>query len=349
MVKTKQKNSRNNYYSHWKNIMEIYFADFMNYFFPKSSAAIDWTVVPEFLNTELSKILSRTRDKRLYADKLAKVHRKNGTMGILFIHIEIQASPDPNFAYRMLQYNTRIRERFVSENRFAVTSLAVLADDNPNWRPSSYVQQTEDTKLQFEFATVKLLDMEIGNEELLQKGKNPFVWIVRAHLDSLATRKSDSHRFQRKKEIVRLLYQSGFTKDVVREVLVFFEWILHLPEEYSEPFELYLEELESNMGREFLPSWERRAMQQGRQEGRQEGREEGRQEVREELEQKIVGKISRVLEKRLNGGSQPYIASISHLSEGERDELFDLLIDTTETEKIKAWFAAHPVKKTSGN
>jgi hypothetical protein len=230
----------------------------------------------------------------------------------------------------------------------------VLADDNPKWRPSSYVQLTEDTKLQFEFATVKLLDMEIGNEELLQKGKNPFAWIVKAHLDSLATRKSDSNRFQRKKEIVRLLYQSGFTKEVVREVLVFFEWILHLPEEYNEPFELYLEELENNMGREFLPSWERRAMQQGRQigreEGRQEGREEGREEGRQEgREETLSANIAKVLEKRLNGGSQPYIANIAHLSEGERDELFDLLIDTTDTEKIKAWFTAHPVKKTSGN
>ncbi len=124
---------------------------------------------------------------------------------------------------------------------------------------------------------------------------------------------------------------------VVREVLIFFEWILHLPEEYSEPFELYLQELENDMGREFLPSWERRAMQQGRQ------------EVREEFGQKVIAQISRALEKRLNGGSQPYIANIAHLSDGERDELFDLLIDTTDTEKIKAWFAAHPGKKTSGN
>ena len=51
--------------------------------------------------------------------------------------------------------------------------------------------------------------------------------------------------------------------------------------------------------------------------------------------------MQRALEKRLNGSSGNYVASLSHLSKEELDELFDLLLDTTDAEKIKAWFAAH--------
>jgi hypothetical protein len=183
-------------------------------------------------------------------------------------------------------------------------------------------------KLHFEFAVAKLLDMEVGNEELLQKGKNPFAWIVRAHLDSLATRKDTSDRFQRKKEVAQLLHEAGFSKSFVRETLVFCERILKLPREYDDPFKLHLEELEGKMGREYVPTWERQA--------RSEGRQENFSEV-----------IARGLQKRLNGGSEPYIANIANLSEAERNELFDLILDTTDVEKIKSWFANHPVKKSS--
>jgi hypothetical protein len=61
----------------------------------------------------------------------------------------------------------------------------------------------------------------------------------------------------------------------------------------------------------------------------------------------VVSQISRALEKRLNGGSQPFVAAITLLTDGERTELFDLLLDTTDAEKIRAWFESHPVKNSS--
>jgi hypothetical protein len=187
-------------------------------------------------------------------------------------------------------------------------------------------------KLHFEFAVAKLLDMEVGNQELLQKGKNPFAWIVRAHLDSLATRKNTLDRFQRKKEFAQLLHKAGFSKNFAREALAFCDWILKLPKEYDDLFKLYLGELEGEMGREYVPTYERQA--------RSEGKQEGKQETFSQV-------IARGLRKRLRGGSEPYIANIANLSEAERDELFDLLLDTTDVEKIKAWFEANPAKKSS--
>jgi flagellar biosynthesis/type III secretory pathway protein FliH len=139
---------------------------------------------------------------------------------------------------------------------------------------------------------------------------------------------------------------------VVRDLVVFFDWVLTLPKELEERFQQKLGEMEGVMGREYVPTWERKAVHEGekrgREEGRQEGREEGREEGRQEGRQEaVVSQIARALEKRLNGGSQPFVAAITHLTDGERTELFDLLLDTTDAEKIRAWFAVHPVKNSS--
>jgi hypothetical protein len=51
MAKSKQKKSRNNYDSPWKMVIEKYFQLFVEYYFPKVRDAIDWSVAPEFLDT----------------------------------------------------------------------------------------------------------------------------------------------------------------------------------------------------------------------------------------------------------------------------------------------------------
>ncbi len=101
-----------------------------------------------------------------------------------------------------------------------------------------------------------------------------------------------------------------------------------MPKNDNERFKKHFSKLEDKMLNEYVPSWERSAWNQGKQEG-------------------FVENITRALEKRFNAGSQPYIAKIPLLTNSQRDELFDLLLDTTDVEKIKAWFEAHPVRKSS--
>ena len=60
----------------------------------------------------------------------SRVWRKNGDEAWVLIHIEVQTQPDAEFPKRMFGYNTRI---FAVYNR-TVVSLAILADDDPDWR-----------------------------------------------------------------------------------------------------------------------------------------------------------------------------------------------------------------------
>src|SRR6266508_3710701 len=59
---------------------------------------------------------------------------RDGVAAWVLIHIEIQSQNQTDFAQRMFQYHYRLRDRF----EHAVVSIAMLADDRPNWRPETY-------------------------------------------------------------------------------------------------------------------------------------------------------------------------------------------------------------------
>lgn len=59
--------------SPWKEIIEQYFPEFLQFFFPNVHAAIDWHQPHEFLDKELQKIVPAAERSKRFADKLVKV------------------------------------------------------------------------------------------------------------------------------------------------------------------------------------------------------------------------------------------------------------------------------------
>lgn len=102
--------------------------------FPLAYVDIDWTRGFEMLDKELQKIVPEAEQGRRYVDKLVKVWLKNGEERWMLLHIEVQTWREGGFSKRMYEYNCRIFIRFDRE----VISLAILADDDPNWRPDRY-------------------------------------------------------------------------------------------------------------------------------------------------------------------------------------------------------------------
>src|ERR1700722_514259 len=155
--------------SPWKQSLEVYFRAFLALFFPHIHDDIDWSRGFEFLDKELQKIVPKAARGRLYVDKLVKVWRRNGDEAWVLIHIEVQTQRETNFPKRMYGYNTRIADRY---NR-TVVSLAVLADDDPTWRPDHYAEALWDWSANMGWPPVKLLDYTDRVEEL-EASKNPF-------------------------------------------------------------------------------------------------------------------------------------------------------------------------------
>jgi hypothetical protein len=98
--------------SPWKHILRQYFHEAMEFFFPDVAKVVDWQQPIEFLDKEFQQITPEAEIGKRYADQLVKVHRKRGKPLILLIHLEIQATPDKNFAERMFIYAVRIFEFF---------------------------------------------------------------------------------------------------------------------------------------------------------------------------------------------------------------------------------------------
>jgi hypothetical protein len=161
----------------WKQISRLYFREGIELLFPQIACEIDWSKPIDFLDKEFGKIAPDAVTGKRFADQLVKVHRKHGKPIFLLMHVEIQASRESRFAYRIFTYALRILDYFGQP----ATSLVILCDTDQKWRPQSYGFSLPGTSLNFEFSTVKLLDYRERWEEL-EASQNPFAWVVMAHL-----------------------------------------------------------------------------------------------------------------------------------------------------------------------
>ncbi len=175
---------RSDHDSPWKLVLEAYFPECLQFFFPDLYAAIDWTRPHEFLDTELQQVVRDAALGRRFANKLVKVWLKNHQELWILIHVEVQGRKDAQFPQRMYQYNYRISVRAASpqENRYdrPVVSLVILCDSSPTWRPMTYEQNTLGCQITFQFLSVKLLDYK-QRWAALEANDNPFATVVMAH------------------------------------------------------------------------------------------------------------------------------------------------------------------------
>ncbi|MCP4589646.1 MAG: hypothetical protein GY842_02785, partial [bacterium] len=132
---------RDQYDSPWKNILDLYFPQFMAFFFPKLAKKIDWSAGYESLEQELHEVVRDAETGKRVVDKLMKVRTLSGKPLCVFIHIEIQVGRESEFPLRMFIYHYRLFDRYPE----AVVSLAILGDEDPGWRPDRYKHKLWET------------------------------------------------------------------------------------------------------------------------------------------------------------------------------------------------------------
>ena len=283
--------------SPWKEGIEFFFEAFVQFFLPQAHAAINWRRPVEFLDKEMQKILRDAELGRSYADKLVKVYLKNGIAVWILIHIEVQARKDNRFELRMYVYNYRFFDRY----RQPVISFSVLADDDPDWRPSRFSHGMFGSEAGLKFTGVKLLDYRERWAEL-EASRNPFAVLVMAHLKALETRKDMDARYNYRRQLTRNMLTNGkLARKTVRELLRLVDWLLPMPDTLEHRLDDDIEQLEKEDRMPFVGTLERIALRRGREEGRQEGRVEGRQEgIQEGLEKGAVNLIRETVLDILN-------------------------------------------------
>ena len=257
----------------WKDIIELYFADFMRFFFPQVYKQIDWNRACEFLDKELQKVVRDAKMKRRLADKLVKVWLKNGKDALLYIHIEVQAHKEEDFPERIFIYHYRLYDRYGRR----VISLAILGDSNKDWKPKSYGYKLMGCSLSFRFPIVKLTDYK-DKEKMLEKSNNPFAIVVRTHLKGLETHNASKKRFDVKVELFKALHEANYSEQQILDLFRFMDWVLALPKGLEQQFNNFAKQYEDEKNMPYVTSIERIAREEGREEGRDEGLDEGRKE-----------------------------------------------------------------------
>jgi len=285
-----------------KRAIEHYFPEFMAFYFPDAHAEIDWSKGYVFLDQELRAVVQDAELGTRVVDRLVRVNVLNGDENWIYIHVEVQGTKQAEFAERMLVYNYRVYDRY----KRPVASLAVLADEHKQWKPTSYGLSVLGCKLTLEFPVAKLTDYENKLDELLASD-NAFGWITAAHILTQQTRKQHQERYEAKLRLVRILYERHWDKQRVIDLFYVVDWLMQLPEWLNSQVWQELETIEEKEKVQYITSVERIGIAKGIAKGIATGRVEGESRI-----------LRRQLERRF--GVLPQWAS-EQLESAKEDEL----------------------------
>jgi hypothetical protein len=251
---------RDEFDSPWKDILEAYFQDFMQFFFPQVHADIDWSRGYDFLDQELRQVVRDAELGKRLVDKLVKVWKRSGEETWVLAHIEIQSQEESNFSDRMFVYYYRLRDRY----KRPIASLAILGDERATWRPQPFRQELWGCEATFQFPIIKLLDYESRWVEL-EGSQNPFAIAVMAHLKTKETRHDAEARKEWKFRLTRRLYEQGYERQAILNLFRFLDWIMELPEGLKQAFWAELEQYERERQMPYITSIEQIGIEKGRE------------------------------------------------------------------------------------
>ena len=234
----------------WKAAIHHYTEAFMALFFPAIHADIDWSELPEFLDQELQSLTPDAAQPAGAVDRLIKLRRARGEEVRVLVHIGVQAQRDQRFMERMFRYHYRI---FDWHGQPAV-SVAVLADEQPAWRPAGYHHDLWGCDLHLTFPTVKLLEIPWPE---LEASDNVFAVVVMAHLKTQATRHDPEVRAHWKAWLLVRLYERGLGRDDILNLYRLVDWMMALPVEYEQQVIWNVARVEKERGMPYITSAER--------------------------------------------------------------------------------------------
>lgn len=303
----------------WKDVLQVWFPEFMAFFYPELYAKIDWSPGYETLDKELQSITTQSMLGKRFVDKLVKVKSLKGKELWVLLHIEVQGEKETHFEARLFEYYYRLWDRY----HIPIATLVILADDNPTWRPHIYRSELwEEEVISFRFSSVKLLDYA-HQREFLEETSNPFGLIVLAQLASIETKESPETRFQVKSSLTRKLYERGLDRDAILNFYKFVDWVLALPKALSIRYNDLVHQIEEEKAVAYITTAERIGMEKGFEQGMYQGTLEG---------EKLI--LTKQLNRRFNPVAPNYLNKIKH-ADGDTLLLWsEKILDAKTVEEI---------------
>jgi len=182
---------------------------------------------------------------------------------------EVQAKPREYFMERMYIYNYRYFDKRL-EIGTPVISLAILTDDDENYRPDEYRVSFCGFELRMKIPVVKIMDFKWKKEhrERLEKATGPMALVIKAQIKSIELKKAgEDTRYEAVKELIRECYRAGYSSDDIYPVMKFIEWVIRISKENEKWLKEEIVRIEEVYNMPYLASWERSARRKGKFEG----------------------------------------------------------------------------------
>lgn len=204
----------------WKELIQNFFKDAMDFFAPTMSELIDYNKKYSFLDKELNYI---TKGERRYCDTLVQVTLKNKKRQLILVHIEVQGYDDLKFAERMFEYRNIIWLKYKQE----IYSIAIFTNRHKKYMPKEYDNKILDVEIKYKYKTYEVISQK---EEELKKQDNIFALVVLASLYTIKE-KEDTKRADFKKELIKLLKEKNIDKEKRGRLFIFLDLMVYIHNE----------------------------------------------------------------------------------------------------------------------
>jgi len=124
-------------------------------------------------------------------------------------HIEVQSKKGKgDLPLRMFEYFYKIYDKY----KIPITAIAILADENRNYRPVLYRQEFMGTELIYKFNSYKIIEQ---SEEALRADPNPFAVVALTALMAIKHKDRDDEQL---KDIKHDLYEEMMKRKMEKSV-----------------------------------------------------------------------------------------------------------------------------------
>jgi len=107
--------------------------------------------------------------------------------------------------------------------------------------------------------------------------------VIRAQLKSYDVKQgTNSQKYSVKRELMLECFNAGWSKQEIRILFKFIDWIIRLPEELQQKLKQEIIKVEKELNMTYIPTYEREAYYEGKMEGIKEGKTEGIKEGKTE-------------------------------------------------------------------
>jgi len=218
----------------WKDIIELFIDEFVEFFMPDLYPQIDFKQAPVFKDKELDKIFGDGKpiDVRR-CDKLVQLHLKDGNKCWILVHIEVQKDMNNTLPKRMFRYFYRIYDRYVDKSK-GIEAIAILLNKTGENKYNSYKYEYGKTTINYKYRTYALF--ETSEEELI-KTKNVFSIVILASRYAIQFKNDAQKKISFKFRLARLAFERKYNKQKIVDLLGFVYYVINLSDEEETEFE----------------------------------------------------------------------------------------------------------------